>query len=71
MWLATAALDLSVSHPFPGVNFIIILLAAFACADPKSAKKTYNLTVFFAILGSAHVKAACKMLMKLIPGRGS
>jgi hypothetical protein len=37
-------------------------------ADPKSAKKTDNLTVFFALLGSALVKAVCRTLMKLIPG---
>jgi len=28
------------------------LTAAFALADPKSAKKTHNLTVFFALSGS-------------------
>jgi len=27
-------------------------------ADPKSAKKTDNMTVFFALLGSKRVKAA-------------
>jgi len=36
-------------------------------ADPKSAKKTVKLSVFFALLGSAGVKAACEMLMKLTP----
>jgi len=38
--------------PFPGVNFINILRAAFVRPDPESAKKTDNLTVFFALLGS-------------------
>jgi len=33
----------------------------------ESAKKTDNLTVFFAFLGSVNVKATCKMLMKLTP----
>jgi hypothetical protein len=28
-------------------------------ADSKSAKKTDSLTVFFALLGSAHIKASC------------
>jgi hypothetical protein len=28
--------------------------------DPKSTKYTLKLSVFFALLGSAHVKAACK-----------
>jgi hypothetical protein len=37
---------------------------AFILADPKSAKKTDNLTVFFAPLGSAHLKAARRTLMK-------
>jgi len=51
------------------VNFTNILQVAFACADPESAKKkTENVTVFFALLGSAPLKAAHKMLMKLTPG---
>ncbi len=41
------------------VNFINILREAFACADPKSAKKTDSSTVFFVLLGSV-----CKMLVK-------
>jgi len=35
---------------------------------PKVQKKTNGLTVFFALLGSGHVKAACKMLVKSTPG---
>jgi len=50
-----------------GVNFINVLRAAFALADPKSTKKTDNLTDFFALLGSACVKAARRMLLKLTP----
>ncbi len=34
-------------------------------ADPKSAKKTVKLSFFFVLLGSACVKAAHRMLMKL------
>jgi hypothetical protein len=50
-----------------GVNFINISQAAFIHADPKSTNKTDNeLTVFLALLGFACLKAACKMLMKLI-----
>ncbi len=45
----------------PGVNFIKVLRAAFARADPKSAKKTVKLSVFFALLGSAHIKASRKI----------
>jgi hypothetical protein len=36
--------------------------------DPESAKKFDNFTVFFALSGSAHVKAAHITLMKLTPG---
>jgi len=36
--------------------------------DHKSAKKTDGLTVFFALLGFVHVKAARKMLVKSTPG---
>ena len=52
----------------PGVNFTNILQAAFTRADPKSAKKLLNLTVFFALSGSAGVKAARRTLVKLTPG---
>ena len=39
--------------------------AAFMRAGPESAKKLLDLTVFFALLGSACIKAACKMMVKL------
>ncbi len=52
-----------------GFNFINILCSAFMPADPKSAKKTDSLTVyFFSLLGFASIKAACKTLVKLTPG---
>ena len=51
-----------------GVNFTNILCAAFTRKDTKSAKKQLELTVFFVLLGSAHVKAGCRMLVKLTPG---
>jgi len=44
-----------------------ILRLAFTRADPKSAIKTDNLTIFFALLGSARVKDERKMLAKLTP----
>jgi len=50
-----------------GANFTNVLQAAFVKADPKSSKKTENLAVFFAHLGSARAKAACRTLMKLTP----
>ena len=53
----------------PGVNFTNILQTAFMHTDPKSAKKLLNLTVFFALLGSAPVKTARRTLMKLTPSR--
>jgi len=36
-------------------------------ADSKSPKMTDGLTVFFALLGSARLKAASNRLMKLTP----
>jgi len=48
-----------------GVNFSNVLQAAFTCIDPKSAKKTFDLTTFFALLGSALAKGVHRMLMKL------
>ncbi len=45
-----------------GVNFINILQADFTRADPKSAKKIDNLTVFFTLLGSTSIKAEPKLL---------
>jgi len=41
---------------------------AFARADLKIAKKTYNMTIFFVLSGSVHVKAASRTLIKLTPG---
>ncbi len=52
----------------PGVNFTNILLAAFLCADPKSAKRHWWPNCLFALLGSAQSKAACKTLIKFTPG---
>ena len=53
-----------------GVNFTNILQAAFILADPESAKKLLDSTVFFALLVSASVKAANGTLMKLTLGFG-
>jgi hypothetical protein len=50
------------------VNFTNILPAAFGCADPKSAKRLSSHQCLFALLGSAHAKAARKTLVKLTPG---
>jgi hypothetical protein len=51
-----------------GFNFIKALRAAFTHADPKSAKKTVTLSIFFALLGFARTKAAQRSLMKLTTG---
>ena len=58
-------------EPVAGVNFTNILQAAFTPADPKSAKKTVKFSSFIALLGSARVKAARRMLVKLPPGAES
>ena len=51
----------------PGVNSTNILRAAFTRADPKIVKKTVKLSSFIALLGSAHIKAARRTLVKLTP----
>ena len=50
-----------------GLNFINVLRADFTHADPKSAKKTVKSSSFFALSGSASIKAARRMLVKLTP----
>ncbi len=50
----------------PGVNFINVLLAAFMRTGLVSANNTVKSSVFFALLGSAHTKAARRTLMNLI-----
>jgi len=47
------------------VNFTNILLAAFKCKDPKSAKRQSSHQCRLALLGSLRVKAVHKMLVKL------
>jgi len=68
---AEKSLDLNVSgyrqHRVPGLNFINVLRAAFACADQKCVKMTVKVSIFFTLLGSTSVKAACRTLMKLTP----
>jgi len=55
-----------------GVNFINFLRAAFTREDPESAKHTDNLTVFYALLGSARVKAAVERSFEFrLPGMDS
>jgi len=51
-----------------GVNFINVLRAAFILADPKSAKRQSSCQSFFALMGSAPVKATRRTLMKLTLG---
>ncbi len=48
----------------PRVNSTNILQASFVFKDPKSAKDTDDLTVFFAFLGYAGKKTAHKMMLK-------
>jgi len=55
------------SSNHPGVKFINILLAAFALEDSKSAKRLPNHQCLLGLFGSAHIKAARKMLVKSTP----
>ncbi len=56
------------SHtPTSEFNFTDILLEALIRADSKTTKDTVKLSVFFALLGSECVNAACKMLVKSTP----
>jgi len=48
-----------------GFDFTNISHTAFMLEDPIRLKKTDELTVFFALLGSACVKACHKMLVTL------
>ncbi len=50
-----------------GVNFTNILQTAFAYKSSQKHKKTDGLTVFFALLGSALVKAAHKHVGEIAP----
>jgi len=43
--------------------------AVFTCADPKSAKKTVKFSIIIPLLGSARIKVALRMLVKLNPAR--
>ncbi len=51
---------LSSNQDQPDDDFTNVLQAAFASADPKSAKRHRWLHFLFFILGSPQVKAACK-----------
>ncbi len=51
----------------PRVNFTNILWEVFTHEDHKRAKKTGGLTVYFALLESALIKACIKMLGKSSP----
>ncbi len=52
----------------PGVNFIHILFAAFANAEPKSVKETVNLSIFLHFWDLHVQKERINMLVKLTPG---
>ena len=51
----------------PRVNFINVFTHSFYASRSWKPKKLLELTDFCALLGSACLKAACKMLMKLTP----
>jgi len=52
----------------PGVNFINVILAAFTRANPESVQIQSSRQYHLRLLGSAHIKAVYRMLMKLSPG---
>ena len=52
----------------PGVNFINMFTRSFYARRSQKCKKLLDLSVFFALLGSARVKDARKMLVKLTSG---
>ena len=56
-----------------GVNFINMFMGSFYARRSRKHKKLLELTVFFSLLGSAHVKAACKHNDEIDPSlnRGS
>ena len=53
----------------PQVNFIYMFMSSFYACRSQKCKKLIELTLFFAVLGSVHVKAARKMLVKLTSRR--
>ncbi len=74
-WATTTTQELNTTWPnwdstrlTSGVNFANILRAAFTSADPKRAKKYSHTVSLFVLLVSVHIKAECKMLMKLTTG---
>ena len=60
-WSITAYISLTV------VNLIFVFTFRFYLCRSQKHKKLLDLTDFFSLLGSACVKAACKMLVKLTP----
>jgi len=55
------------AHLRSGVHFIKVLQAAFAHANPKSAKKTDNLTVFFCAFGICRHKSCLLNIGEIDP----
>ena len=49
------------------VNFINMFMSSFYVHRSRKHKKLFELTVFFALLGSGRVKSAHKMMVKLTP----
>jgi len=66
-WITPLIYYLWMKRTAPGVNFTNVLHAAFTLVDPEIVKKIDNLTVFFTLPGSAHLKALRRMLIKLNP----
>ena len=52
----------------PGADFINILHTAFTPVVPQSVRTQSSCQYLFTLLGSTHVKAVHRTLMKLTPG---
>ncbi len=69
-YLLQAVHSLPSRRPWPRGQVSIsptCLRAAFTCADPKSAKRQSCYQCLFGLLGSAHVKSACKHVGEIDP----
>ena len=66
--MKSSLFQIKVLKKLRGVNFINVFMRSFYPCSSQKCKKLFELTVFFALLGSAHIKAASKILLKLTPG---
>ena len=65
VWLKLAEIKLKKMRY--GVHFINVFRHSFYLSRSRKCKKLLDLTVFFVLLGSASIKAAHKIMVKLTP----